>query len=341
MTQPILEVSGLQKHFELGGGWLSLGKKRVVDAVSGVSFSIAPGETLAVVGESGCGKSTVGRCILRLETPSGGEVLLDGGRIDNLPQSKLRELRKKIQVVFQDPFSSLNPRLKIRDVLCEPLRNFGIATGRADMDARVSELLAMVGLPADSADRWPHEFSGGQRQRIGIARALAAEPELIICDEAVSALDVSVKAQIVNLLKDLQEQTGVSLLFISHDLAIVENIAHRIAVMYLGQIVEVAPRREMLANPRHPYSRALMSAVPIPDPEKTKNRIILQGDLPSPVAPPAGCRFNTRCPHAHDPCFSKRPAMMGLGEDHLAACHLNALPDDENPLTRAVETVGR
>ncbi len=332
MTQPVLEVYDLQKQFDLGSGWLNMGKRRVIDAVSGVSFSISAGETLAVVGESGCGKSTVGRCILRLETPSSGKVLLDGERIDNLPNSELRKLRKKIQVVFQDPFSSLNPRQKIRDVLSEPLRNFGIVSGTADINARVAELLLMVGLPVDSADRWPHEFSGGQRQRIGIARALAAEPELIICDEAVSALDVSVKAQIVNLLKDLQETTGVSLLFISHDLAIVENIAHRIAVMYLGRIVEIAPPREMFANPRHPYSLALMSAVPIPDPENMKNRIILQGDIPSPVSPPSGCRFNTRCRYAHEPCFSEGPRLQKLGKGHLVSCHLNTRDDAENPL---------
>ena len=231
----------------------------------------------------------------------------------------------------------MNPRQKIRDVLKEPLRNFGICQDSSQMDARVSELLEMVGLPADSADRWPHEFSGGQRQRIGIARALAAEPELIICDEAVSALDVSVKAQIVNLLKDLQEQTGISLLFISHDLAIVENIAHRIAVMYLGRIVEIAPRREIFSHSRHPYTRALMSAVPIPDPENTKRRIILQGDLPSPVSPPLGCRFNTRCPYAHDPCFSQRPDMRELSEGHLSACHLNLRTDDDNPMVAAVD----
>jgi peptide/nickel transport system ATP-binding protein len=324
MTPPLLEVNALKKHFPLHGGLLGR-SAGVVHAVDGVTFSIARGETLSLVGESGCGKSTVGRTILRLTEPTDGEVLLDGDRIDNLPAGRLRRLRRRMQVVFQDPFSSLNPRMRVRDILAEPIVNFGLARGRAAIDERIADLLDTVRLPRDAMRRHPHEFSGGQRQRIGIARALAPGADLIICDEAVSALDVSVKAQIVNLLSDLQDRLGLTLLFISHDLAIVEHLTHRVAVMYLGKIVEVAERRTLFANPHHPYTRALLSAVPVPDPAARRQRIILKGDVPSPISPPSGCRFHTRCPlHAQSAPASDEidPPLREVAPDHLVACHL-------------------
>jgi peptide/nickel transport system ATP-binding protein len=244
----------------------------------------------------------------------------------------LRPLRRRMQVVFQDPFSSLNPRMRVRDILAEPIRNFGMAKNAADLDARIGKLMDRVRLPRDAVNRWPHEFSGGQRQRIGIARALAAEPDLIVCDEAVSALDVSVKAQIINLLMDLQQELGLALLFISHDLAIVEHMTHRVAVMYLGKMVEVAPKRALFSVPLHPYTEALLSAVPIPMPGEARERVILTGDVPSPIRPPKGCRFHTRCPYAFDRCRSEEPALRPLAEGHLAACHLHDRPAAENPL---------
>jgi peptide/nickel transport system ATP-binding protein len=320
--RPLLEVNDLKKHFPIRSGFLS-GISAYVYAVDGVSFSIDKGETLSLVGESGCGKSTVGRTILRLIEPTSGQVLLDGQRIDDLPASQLRPLRRRMQVVFQDPFSSLNPRLRVRDILAEPITNFGIASSAADVDARVADLLDKVRLPRDAMKRFPHEFSGGQRQRIGIARALAPGADLIICDEAVSALDVSVKAQIVNLLSDLQDELGLSLLFISHDLAIVEHITHRVAVMYLGKIVEVAEKRALFSAPKHPYTEALLSAVPLPDPTAKRERVILTGDVPSPIKPPPGCRFHTRCPHAFDRCRIDEPPLKAVGPGHLAACHLH------------------
>jgi peptide/nickel transport system ATP-binding protein len=316
----LLAVNDLKKHFPVRGG---LGRARVVYAVDGVSFHIDKGETLALVGESGCGKSTVGRAILRLFAVTAGQVVLDGRRIDDLPAGALRPLRRRMQVVFQDPFSSLNPRMKVRDLLAEPIRNFRLATSSADMAARIDTLLDKVRLPRDAAGRWPHEFSGGQRQRIAIARALAADPDLIICDEAVSALDVSVKAQIVNLLQDLQRELGLALLFISHDLAIVEHMTHRVAVMYLGKIVEIGPKRQIFSAPKHPYTEALLSAVPVPEPGTARRRIILRGDIPSPIDPPTGCRFHTRCPHAFDRCRTEEPELRPTEEGHFAACHLN------------------
>jgi peptide/nickel transport system ATP-binding protein len=330
MSVPILEVNDLKKHFQVGGGLFR--KRAFVYAVDGVSFTIARGETLALVGESGCGKSTVGRAILRLFDITAGQVVLDGRRIDELPAGTLRPLRRRVQVVFQDPFSSLNPRMRVRDILAEPIRNFGLASSARDLDARIAALMDKVRLPREAVGRWPHEFSGGQRQRIGIARALAAEPDLIVCDEAVSALDVSVKAQIVNLLQDIQQELGLALLFISHDLAIVEHMTHRVAVMYLGKIVEVAPKRAIFAAPRHPYTKALLSAVPVPEPGAARERIILKGDVPSPINPPKGCRFHTRCPYAFDRCRSEEPALRATEHGHLAACHLHDLPAAQNPL---------
>ena len=321
MSTPLLQVRNLKKHFPIPGGFLGTVRGHV-HAVDGVSFAIRKGETLALVGESGCGKSTVGKAILRLFDITDGEVMLEGKRIDNLSARELRPLRREVQVVFQDPFSSLNPRMRVRDILAEPIRNYGLAKTTAEMDERIAGLLDKVRLPRDAAGRWPHEFSGGQRQRIGIARALAVEPELIICDEAVSALDVSVKAQIVNLLQDLQRELGLALLFISHDLAIVEHIAHRVAVMYLGQIVELAEKRALFASPQHPYTEALLSAVPVPDPTVVSRRIILQGDVPSPVKPPSGCRFHTRCTYVEPRCRVETPAMRQIAPGHVAACHL-------------------
>jgi len=318
---PLLEVRQLQKFFPIKTGLFGKVTGNVY-AVDGVSFSIKKGETLALVGESGCGKSTVGRSILRLFGLTSGEVLLDGVRIDALRASELRPLRKRVQVIFQDPFSSLNPRMRVHDIIAEPIRNFGLASSQAQINERVVALLEKVRLPKDAGSRWPHEFSGGQRQRICIARALAAEPDLIICDEAVSALDVSVKAQIVNLLQDLQKELGLALLFISHDLAIVEHMTHRVAVMYLGKIVELADRRELFSDPQHPYTVALLSAVPVPDPERKATRIVLQGDVPSPVNRPKGCHFHTRCPEVFERCRTEEPKQTMLGGGRMVTCHL-------------------
>ena len=320
----LLAVNDLAKHYG--------GKGAVVRAVDGVSFHVDRGETLSLVGESGCGKSTVGRAVLRLVDLTAGQVLLDGRRIDGLSPAVLRPLRRRMQVVFQDPFSSLNPRMRVQDILAEPIRNFGLGKTGPSVGERVGKLLDTVRLPRDAAGRFPHEFSGGQRQRIGIARALAAEPDLIICDEAVSALDVSVKAQIVNLLQDLQRDLGLALLFISHDLAIVEHMTHRVAVMYLGKIVEVASRQRTFGAPKHPYTFALLSAVPVPEPGRARTRIVLTGDVPSPINPPAGCRFHTRCPFVFDRCRTEEPILRPLRPDQAAACHLHDLPADRNPL---------
>jgi peptide/nickel transport system ATP-binding protein len=321
MSRPLLEVNNLKKHFLVRRGLFGA-SAGLVHAVDGVSFHINRSETLSLVGESGCGKSTVGKAVLRLFDITGGQVILDGQRIDDLSAATLRPLRRRVQVVFQDPFSSLNPRLRVREILAEPIRNFGLAKSTADLNSRVHGLLDRVGLPRDAATRFPHEFSGGQRQRIGIARALAAEPDLIVCDEAVSALDVSVKAQIVNLLQHLQQELGLALLFISHDLAIVEHMTHHVAVMYLGKIVETAPSRRIFAAPQHPYTKALLSAVPVPVPGAARSRIVLKGDVPSPINPPEGCRFHTRCPYVFDRCRREEPQLQPTELGHLAACHL-------------------
>jgi peptide/nickel transport system ATP-binding protein len=324
MMRALLQVSDLKKHYVLSSG--VFGRPVVVRAVDGISFEIDRGETLALVGESGCGKSTVGKAVLRLFNITEGQIVLDGERIDGLSDQALRPLRRRLQVVFQDPFSSLNPRMSVREAIAEPMRNFGLVSSSHETQRNVEAILDRVRLPRDAGKRLPHEFSGGQRQRIGIARALAPNPDLIICDEAVSALDVSVKAQIVNLLKDLQSELGLALLFISHDLAIVENISHRIAVMYLGKIVEMAPKREIFAAPHHPYTQALLSAVPVPDPDARRQRILLRGDLPSPINPPSGCRFHTRCPYVFDRCRKEEPQLRFFEPGHIAACHLDSLP---------------
>jgi oligopeptide/dipeptide ABC transporter ATP-binding protein len=317
---PVLEVKGLTKHFPVKKGLFGRAGGRV-HAVDGISFSIGESETLGLVGESGCGKSTAGKLILKLIPPTAGEIRLAGQRIDELRGETMRDCRRTMQVVFQDPYSSLNPRMRARDIVAEPLRNFE-ALSESDIDKRVSELFDNVGLRSDQLSRFPHEFSGGQRQRLVIARALAVRPSLIVCDEPVSALDVSVQAQVINLLIDLQKEFGVAYLFIAHDLAVVEHISHRVAVMYLGRIVELADKASLFAGPQHPYTEALLSAVPVPDPTVTPNRIILQGDVPSPIKPPPGCHFHTRCPYAFERCRVERPAMRETKPGHFAACHL-------------------
>ncbi|MFM8990692.1 MAG: ABC transporter ATP-binding protein [Alphaproteobacteria bacterium] len=316
---PLLAVSGLGKTFRQGGGLLG-GPARDVRAVDGVDFSIAAGETLALVGESGCGKTTIGRMILRLVEPSDGSISFEGEDVRTLRGEALRAFRRKVGIVFQDPHGSLNPRMTIERILEDPLR-VNARMGAAERAARVRRLLDEVGLPATAARRYPHEFSGGQRQRIVIARALALRPRLVVCDEPVSALDVSVQAQVLNLLRDLQREHGLGYLFISHDLSVVRLVADRIAVMYLGRIAEVAPAERLFAAPRHPYARALLSAMPVPDPARVRARIVLRGDPPSPADPPPGCRFHTRCPEAIAGCATIAPRLLPAGDDAVA-CHL-------------------
>jgi oligopeptide transport system ATP-binding protein len=315
----LLQIEGLSVHFPIRKGLL---RRQVgaVRAVDGVSFDIRPGETLGLVGESGCGKSTTARAVLGLVDATRGSVSFRGARLTGLTRRAMRRHRRALQMVFQDPYASLNPRMPVGRIVAEPLEVHGLP----DRRARVGELLDLVGLPPDAVDRYPHEFSGGQRQRIGIARALATSPEFVACDEPVSALDVSIQAQVVNLLRDLQERLGLTYLFIAHDLAVVRMISTRVAVMYLGKIVELADRDELFANPRHPYTRALLSAVPIANPrrERARERIVLTGDLPSPARPPAGCRFHTRCPLATERCRVEEPAARDLGGGHVVACHL-------------------
>jgi peptide/nickel transport system ATP-binding protein/oligopeptide transport system ATP-binding protein len=317
---PVLEVKDLKKHFPVRKGLFSRLAAKVY-AVDGITFDIRAGETLGLVGESGCGKSTAGKLILKLIEPTAGEISLDGARIERLSRGDMRPYRKDLQVVFQDPYSSLNPRMRAKDIVAEPLTNFTRAS-KQEIEAQVATLFEKVGLRRDQMIRFPHEFSGGQRQRLVIARALALRPKLIVCDEAVSALDVSVQAQVINLLADLQRDFGVAYLFIAHDLAVVEHISHRVAVMYLGRIVELADKRALFASPQHPYTEALLSAVPVPDPTAKSKRIILQGDVPSPISPPPGCHFHTRCPYAEARCRIETPAMREVAPDHFAACHL-------------------
>ena len=316
----LLEVKHLTKHYPLRKGVLGRASGKV-HAVDDISFAIGEGETLGLVGESGCGKSTTGKAILRLIDVTSGSVEWRGRRIDNLSAREMRPVRRELQAVFQDPYSSLNPRMRAADIVAEPMRNFGGA-GRREIAERVAQLFGKVGLRADQMVKYPYEFSGGQRQRLGIARALAPHPRLIVCDEPVSALDVSVQAQVINLLMDLQDELGLSYLFVAHDLAVVEHISHRVAVMYLGRIVELAETSALFERPQHPYTVALLSAVPVPDPQSTRKRIILTGDVPSPVNPPPGCRFHTRCPHAEARCRVEVPAMKEVAPGHFAACHL-------------------
>ena len=324
-TAPLVDVRDLVKHYPGERAWLGLGKpKRVVRAVDGVSFTIAAGQTLGLVGESGSGKSTVARTLLRLTEPTAGAALFEGRDVFALPPGELRALRRRMQIVFQDPYSSLNPRMTVRQTLREPLAIHRLAAG-ADADRRVAALLDEVGLDATLADSYPHELSGGQRQRVGIARALSVEPAFIVCDEPVSALDVSVQAQVLNLLTDLQRRHRLTYLFIAHDLAVVRHTAEQVAVMYLGKIVERAPVATVYQAPRHPYTRSLLSAVPVPDPNAPRRRIVLSGDVPSPATPPPGCPFHPRCPHPkkNERCRTEIPALraVGSGGGHLAACH--------------------
>jgi oligopeptide transport system ATP-binding protein len=319
---PLLEVRNLVKHFQVGGGLFTSGA--LVRAVDGVSFEIRRGETLGLVGESGCGKTTTGRCILQLERPTSGQILFEGRDLTTLAEDALRPVRRKMQVIFQDPYSSLNPRMTVGQIIAEPLAVHGIVPDRAHRATRVREILSHVGLLAQHAHRYPHQLSGGQRQRVGIARALAVEPSLIICDEPVSALDVSIQAQIINLLEDLQAQFGLTYLFVAHDLSVVRHISDRVAVMYLGKIVEITDRKSLYDSPLHPYTKALLSAVPIPDPalEAQRERVVLGGEVPSPLNPPPGCVFHPRCPIAVERCGADVPALRGIRQGHQAACHL-------------------
>ncbi|ETX01739.1 MAG: peptide ABC transporter substrate-binding protein [Candidatus Entotheonella factor] len=316
----LLEVQNLKKHFPIKGGVFSKTIGHVY-AVDGISFTLQSGETLGLVGESGCGKSTTGRTILRLIEPTEGSVKFEGQEIVDLDKGNMRSLRREMQIIFQDPYASLNPRMTVGSIIGEPLEIHKIARG-SEKEDQVASLLEKVGLRSEDMRKYPHEFSGGQRQRIGIARALGLNPKLIVCDEPVSALDVSIQAQVINLLEDLQEEFGLSYLFIAHNLNVVEHISNRVAVMYLGKIVELTTDTELYANPQHPYTEALLSAVPVPDPTVEKRRIILQGDVPSPINPPSGCHFHTRCPYKEKICEEEVPEFKDVGDGHWVACHL-------------------
>jgi oligopeptide transport system ATP-binding protein len=323
VSEALLDVRELVKHFAVGRG--VLGRTfATVRAVDRVSFSIRKGDTLGLVGESGCGKTTTGRCILQLERPTGGRIVFEGVDLVTLDEPALRAVRRRIQVIFQDPYSSLNPRMTVGEILAEPLKVHGIVPDGGERSLRVRELLGQVGLLPQHARRYPHQLSGGQRQRVGIARALAMQPALIVCDEPVSALDVSIQAQIINLLEELQARLGLTYLFIAHDLSVVRHISDRVAVMYLGRIVELADRKSLYEEPLHPYTRALLSAVPIPDPkiEAKRERTVLRGEVPSPLAPPGGCVFHPRCPIAVDRCSAETPPIREIRPGHSAACHL-------------------
>jgi oligopeptide transport system ATP-binding protein len=322
VTEPLLRVTDLVKHYSTRGGFLR-GGSHTVRAVDHISFDVVAGETLGVVGESGCGKSTTGRCLLRLVEPTSGQIWFKGQDVTALDTTALRELRRDMQIIFQDPYASLDPRMTVGAIIGEALDIHGLAKSAREHRDRVVQLLETVGLRADHMRRYPHEFSGGQRQRIGIARALAVEPKLIVCDEPVSALDVSVQAQVINLLEDLQQQLSLTYVFIAHDLSVVEHISDRVAVMYLGRIVEIAAAQDLYANPLHPYTEALLSAVPIPDPKAKRDRIRLQGEVPNPINPPAGCHFHPRCPIKQLPlCATERPELKASANGHAVACHL-------------------
>ena len=330
MAEPLLDVRDLYVHFP--GKGKGKGGGEVVKAVDGVSFTVNRGETLGLVGESGCGKSTTGLALLRLVDPTAGQVTFDGQDVTGLSTKDLRSLRRRMAMIFQDPYASLNPRRSVGDSIGEPLDIHGLHQGRQARSDRIGELMETVGLNPDYRSRYPHEFSGGQRQRVGIARALAGEPDFIVCDEPIAALDVSIQAQIVNLMERLQDEFNLTYLFIAHDLSAVQHISDRVAVMYLGRIVEEADRAQLTEQPAHPYTQALVSAVPVPDPkrERERKRIILSGDLPSPIAPPSGCNFRTRCPQVFDPCDTNDPVLQQVGPGQSAACHLHGVTDQED-----------
>jgi oligopeptide transport system ATP-binding protein len=319
----LLVVEDLRKYFAVTRGIIFRSQIGAVKAVDGVSFAVKEGETIGVVGESGCGKSTTGRCLLRLIEPTSGEVWFDGKNVTALDAKSLRTMCREMQIIFQDPYASLNPRMTVGAIIGEALVIHKLAKTRQEFDQRVAQLLETVGLHPQHMRRYPHEFSGGQRQRIGIARALAVSPRLVVCDEPVSALDVSIQAQVINLLEDLQDTFRLTYVFIAHDLSVVEHISTRIAVMYLGRIVEIAPARKLYTSPRHPYTEALLSAVPIPDPAVKRKRVVLQGDVPNPVRPPAGCHFHPRCPHVMERCRVETPLLREIEPGRKAACHLN------------------
>lgn len=318
---PLLEVENLKKYFPIRSGIFTR-RHHYLKAVDDISFSIRRGETFGLVGESGCGKSTTGRTIIRLYNPTGGKVMFDGHEISKVPEKELKPFRKRIQMIFQDPYASLNARMTVTDIIGEGIQTHGLAYGK-ERQERIYALLARVGLKKEHANRYPHEFSGGQRQRIGIARALAVEPDLVVCDEPISALDVSIQAQVVNMLEDLQKDMGLTYLFIAHDLSMVKHISDRIGVMYLGMLAEVCESNELYSNPLHPYTKALLSAIPIPDPDLTRQnkRIVLQGEVPSPIDPPEGCRFASRCPLKSDICTRETPELREMAPGHYAACH--------------------
>jgi oligopeptide transport system ATP-binding protein len=319
MSEILLRAENIVKRFPVTGGIFSR-EVAAVKAVSDVSFEIKKGETLGLVGESGCGKSTLGRCLIRLINPTSGKIFFKDQDITNIEGDELRELRKKMQIIFQDPYASLNPRMTIGAILEEPLLIHNLYSSKKDRLDRIHELVRLVGLRPEHLSRYPHEFSGGQRQRVGIARALAVNPELIICDEPVSALDVSIQAQVINLLMELQQKLGLTYVFIAHDLKVVEHVSHRVAVMYLGKIVEMAPSEELYKNPQHPYTKALLSAIPVPDPKPRSERIILTGDVPSPLNPPEGCHFNPRCPVVGSDCKSQSPQLKNFSHVHQVSC---------------------
>ena len=315
---PLFEARHIVKEFQVGGGFL--GKKKVVHAVDDVSFTVGKGETFGLVGESGCGKSTIGRTILRLHEPTSGQILLEG---KDITRENMRPYRKRMQIVFQDPYASLDPRMTVGDIVAEPLDIYEAYESKAERQAKVLELLGLVGLNSEHMNRYPHEFSGGQRQRVSIARAMALHPDFMVCDEPISALDVSIQAQVINMLMELQQKLGMAYLFIAHDLNVVRHISNRVGVMYLGSLVEVCESGSLYRNPMHPYTQALLSAIPIPDPEvsRSKKRVVLQGDVPSPINPPKGCKFHTRCPYATDICRQQRPETVTVEPGHTCACH--------------------
>ena len=342
--ETLLEVRNLKMYFPVTSGVIFRRQVGAVKAVDGIDLTIRRGETLGLVGESGCGKSTAGRAILQLHKPTSGEVFFKGQDLTKLGAGQMRSMRRDVQMIFQDPYASLNPRMTVGDIIGEPIEVHGLRKGRKERNERVQELLALVGLNPYFINRYPHEFSGGQRQRIGIARALAVEPDFVVCDEPVSALDVSIQAQVINLLEDLQAQLGLTYLFIAHGLSVIKHISDRVAVMYLGRIVELADAETLYRQPRHPYTQALLSAVPIPDPlvERKRQRIILEGDVPSPINPPPGCRFHTRCPIAIDKCRVEDPPFVDYGGGHFAACWRAREVDDLLPSTaQQVDAVHR